>query len=434
MSKRIKILIPIFSLLIFLTACNNHSQQTYVPTTMPPTEITAEAIFVDDPTELPSLVVDNEEEIETEPIVEIEAVEIKIQFVGDILLHPRYTGSVETARTGPDSFNFHPFLEHIKPYIDGDLSIANMETPVDVMGGNQDLSTFPFFNVPFEILPALIDTGFNHLISANNHSFDRHFSGLVATVENFERAGISHTGMNVDINDFNQHTIIDVGGIQVGIIAYTDSVNGLESFVSDSERQFAVRRFRSYTLDDVPQIAQDIQQIREDGAEFVIISLHWGAEYVNYPTEMQRLIAREISEAGADVIMGNHAHVVQPVQWHYREDGSRAFIMYSLGNFLADQTRLNTPIPPTQYGKIVNLQVVREADGEIRIDTADILPTLTMRDFAGNTLRFVDDVTILPLFNGEVPEFVTDQSLRDWGQRAYDHVVNIVGSEFVTER
>ena len=392
-----------------------------------PTDVTANAVDED---EIPELTT-TDEPVATEPDDVIDATEIRIQFVGDILLHPRYTGSVEVARTSANSFNFHPFLEHIAEFIDGDLAIANMETPVDVMGNNQDLSTFPFFNVPFEILPALVDTGFNHLISANNHSFDRGFSGLAATVANFERAGISHTGMNVSFYDFNTHTIIDVGGIKVGIIAYTDSVNGLESFVTDAEREFAVRRFRSYTLDDIPRIEQDINKIRNLGAEFVIISLHWGAEYVDYPTEMQRLIARQISEAGADVIMGNHAHVVQPVEWHYREDGTRSFIMYSLGNFLADQTRLVTPIPRTQYGKIVNLNIIRNIDGHAIIYHADILPTLTMRDFNGNTLRFTDDIAVLPIFNGELPEFITDPSVRNWGMLAYEHVRNIVGSEFI---
>lgn len=423
--KNFKKLLIVFIFLPLLQGCNasqealSDTESDMIVQTPTPQEPTEEIASDPEPTE------------ESEPEPEPEPVEARIQFVGDILLHPRYTGSVEVARTGPDSFNFHPFLEHIAPYIDGDLSIANMETPVDVLGGNQDLSTFPFFNVPFEILPALTDSGFNHLISANNHSFDRGFSGLVATVENFERVGISHTGMNIDMADFNTHTIIDVNDIQVGIIAYTDSVNGLETFVSDTEREFAVRRFRSYTLDDIPRIEQDILDIREAGAEFVIVSLHWGAEYVDQPTDMQRLIAREISEVGADVIMGNHAHVVQPVEWHYREDGTRSFIMYSLGNFLADQTRLNTPIPRTQYGKLVSLQIIRDVDGEVRIDTADVLPTLAMRDFSGSTLRFVDDITVLPIFNGELPEFVTDQSVRDWGVRAYEHVVNIVGSEFI---
>ena len=387
------------------------------------------------------------DEVETES--ESESAEIRIQFVGDILLHPTYPGSVEIARTGDNTFDFHPFLRYISPYIDGDLSIANMETPVDVIGGNQDLSTFPFFNVPFEILEALQYAGFNHLISANNHSFDRGFNGLLATVQNFERAEINHTGMYTTEEAFNTPTILDVNGIQVGIIAYTDSVNGLEDFVPDPMLPFAVRRFRSHSLDDIPFMTEDISNLRVAGAELVIVALHWGAEYVDEPTEMQRQIARELSEAGADVIMGKHSHTVQPVEWHEREDGSRALIIYSLGNFLADQTRLtdatvsaqiytgtaNIAGMPfagrTQFGMVVSLQVIREQDGEISLGEADVLPTLTMRDFSGNTLGTVNGITVIPLFNGEAPEFVGDEELRNWGRVAYEHVVNIVDEDFI---
>ena len=380
-----------------------------------------------------------DEVVEPEP----EMVNALIQLVGDILLHPRYTGSVETARTGPDTFNFHPFLEHIAPYIVGDLAIANMETPVDVMGGNQDLSTFPFFNVPFEILPALVDTGFNHLVTANNHSFDRGFGGLVATVDNIAKAGLTQTGMYVDRAAFDELTIKDVNGIKVGIIAYTDSVNGLESFVTDDQREFAVRRFRSHVLDDVERMAVNISRLRDAGAEFVILSVHWGAEYVDEPTQMQRLVARALVDAGADVIMGNHAHVVQPVEWHEREDGSRGFIIYSLGNFLADQTRLTAPSIDaqinsghgrTQYGKIVNINIERDNSGTVSIVDANIIPTLTMRDYGGNTLRFVDDVTVLPIFDAELPDFVSYEPTRNWGRVAYEHVTRIVGREFILGR
>jgi len=145
---------------------------------------------------------------------------------------------------------------------------------------------------------------------------------------------------------------------------------------------------------------------------------------------MQRQIARELAELGADVIMGNHAHVIQPVEWHYREDGSRSFIMYSLGNFLADQTRLNPPIARTQFGKLVSLQVTRAPDGEITLE-AEVLPTLCMRDRTGSTLGIRDGISVMPLIGGELPEFVTDADLRAWGRRAYEHVVRIVGEEFI---
>ena len=366
---------------------------------------------------------------ELEPEPEPDPIEIRIQLTGDVLLH---RGPIEAARTGPNTFDFRPFLRDIKPFLDGDLVITNMETPVDVLGENRDITTFPRFNAPFEILEALKYAGFNHLISANNHSFDRGFDGLLATVENFERAGIAQTGMYVDEESFHIPTILDVSGIQVGIIAYTDSVNGLETLVPAAMRPYAVRRFRSHTTEDVPNMAEDIAWLREAGAELVIVSLHWGAEYVDRPTEMQRQIAKGLSDAGADVIMGNHAHVVQPVEWHVREDGSRSLIVYSLGNFLADQTRLSPPIARTQYGMVVSVQVRKEPCGEIRLVSCEVLPTLCMRDSSGRTLGIVNGISVMPLIGGELPEFVTDANLRDWGRRAYEHVVRIVGEEFVT--
>ena len=385
----------------------------------------AQELIAERPT--PSRVSPTPREVKPTPEPEPEPTEIRIQFAGDILLH---RGPINAANVGPNTYDFRPFLRDIQPFVDGDLSIVNMETPVDVLGGNRDITTFPLFNAPFEILEALDYAGFNHLIAANNHSFDRGFDGLVATVQNFERAGLAFTGMYVDQEAFHVPTILDVNGIYVGIIAYTDSVNGLESLVPTAMRPYAVRRFRSHVMDDVPRMAEDIANLRTAGAELVIVSLHWGAEYVDAPTQMQRQIARALVERGADVIMGNHAHVVQPVEWHDREDGSRGFIMYSLGNFLADQTRLNPPIARTQFGKLVSLQVTRAPDGQITLE-AEVLPTLCMRDTSGRTLGIRDGISVMPLIGGELPDTVTDEALRAWGRRAYEHVVRIVGEEFI---
>jgi len=382
-----------------------------------------------------------------------EETEVRIQFAGDIFLHQR---PLDVARQEGNSFDFNPFLTHIRPFINGDLAIANLESPVDARGNNDQISSFPNFNAPFEILEAIDYAGFDHLITANNHSFDFGFEGLVNTVNNIERVGLTHTGMNVDRDDLNTPTILDVNGIQVGILSYTDSVNGLEHLVPEASRAYAVRRFRSDSLDDIPRITQDMADLREAGVELVIVALHWGDEYVDAPTDMQRQIARALGDAGADVIMGKHSHTVQPIEWHYREDGTRALIMYSLGNFLADQTGLTDsvlgahdsgiaeqidpqasnlsgiPFPGrTQFGMLVSLQVTRDAEGTISLETVEVLPTLCMRDYDGNTLGTINGVSVMPLVDGELPEFVTCEALRNWGRVAYQHVVRIVGEEFV---
>jgi poly-gamma-glutamate synthesis protein (capsule biosynthesis protein) len=179
-------------------------------------------------------------------------------------------------------------------------------------------------------------------------------------------------------------------------------------------------------MDSVPYMAEDIARIREAGAELVIISLHWGPEYTNSPTNMQTQIARGLVDAGADIIMGHHSHTPQPLEWHYREDGSRGLIIYSLGNFLADQIRMN--VPATQYGMLVTAYVTKcNADG-ISLTGAMVLPTVFVRD-SGRTLG--SPYSILPLINGEVPDAVESENLRAWGRRAYAHVLQIVGEEFV---
>jgi len=191
-------------ILLFLPGCT---------TSTPANELVPHIVPVPPPT--PNLVLPASTP-EPTPEPEPEPIEIRIQFAGDILLH---RGPIDAANIGPSTYDFRPFLRDIKPFIDGDLSIVNMETPVDVLGENRDITTFPLFNAPFEILEALQYAGFNHLIAANNHSFDRGFDGLVATVQNFEHVGLDFTGMYVDADAFHVPTILDVNGIRVGIIA-----------------------------------------------------------------------------------------------------------------------------------------------------------------------------------------------------------------------
>ena len=444
--KRLKQLLFIFIVLLLLQGCTAHPRADTTDSDSDIVEAVTLPYELDEENELDLESEQTEETapvLELEPEVEVEGTRARVQFVGDIFLHQ---GPMDVARTGERTYDFRPFFRHIQPFINGDLAIANMEVPVDAHGGNEQLASFPLFNAPFEILDGLQYAGFNHLISANNHSFDKGFEGLINTVNNFERAGIAHTGMSRNWDDFNTPTLIDLNGIKVGIIAYTDSVNGEEWRVPEASLAYAVRRFRSDSLDDVPRITEDMADLREAGAEFVIVALHWGAEYGDEPAYMQRIIARAIVDAGADVIMGKHSHTVHPVEWHYREDGTRGFIMYSLGNFMADQTRLTAASVSaqvstgtdnlmgmhfagrTQFGMLVSLEITRDDNGEIRIDTADILPTLCMRDFNGNTLGTIDGVSIMPLVGGELPDFVTDAEVRNWGRIAYEHVVNIAGS------
>ncbi|MDR1669389.1 MAG: CapA family protein [Oscillospiraceae bacterium] len=361
-----------------------------------------------------------------EPSEAPEPIRATIQFAGDIILH---TSPIRGAETGRDTYDFKPFFEAVAPYINGDLALCNMESPVDVFGNNQNISTYPRFNAPYEILEALKHAGFNHLLNGNNHVFDKGMSGLEATLRNFDKAGFASDGARADGESFQKPTVLDVNGIQVGLLSYTESVNGLDSLATEEQSAYAVRRFSTEHTEDIPRMSEDIATLRSAGAELVVVSLHWGAEYHDAPTEIQREIAESLCDAGADVILGGHSHCVQPIEW-YNRDGARCLIMYSLGNFFADQTALENPIGKTQYGALVTLSVSKSPDGDITLDGCTALPTLCCRDKSG-TLGVTH--SILPLSGGSesVPAFVTDEGNRAWGRRAFEHVLKIIGGGFV---
>ncbi|MDR3207282.1 MAG: CapA family protein [Oscillospiraceae bacterium] len=300
---------------------------------------------------------------------------VKIQMAGDIMLH---IGPQRAAKTA-EGYDFTPYFSLIAPYLDGDLTVCNMEAPVDAYGENQKTSSYPQFNVPYEILPALKGAGFNFLLTANNHAYDMRWAGLLATRRNIERAGLDFTGTFETQEQYDAPKIVAVNGLKVGILSYSDADNGLSVLIPTEELPHAMRRFTSGSLDSLPDMAADIANLRAAGAQFVIAALHWGAEYRNAPTDTQRDIARALCDSGADVVMGGHSHCVQPIEWYTGPDGRESLILYSLGNFFADQIALDPPQPKTQYGMLISVSVRLDKAGALVWEGADYMPTLSYR-------------------------------------------------------
>jgi poly-gamma-glutamate synthesis protein (capsule biosynthesis protein) len=322
---------------------------------------------------------------------------------GDILLHTR---PVAAART-EEGYDFRPYFEEIAPYLEEGFAVCNMESPVDAFGGNAKLSSYPMFNVPYEILPALRDAGFDALVTANNHSYDKGLGGLIATRRNIDAAGLLHTGVNETQEQYDEYLIADVNGIQVGILAYSELDNGNSWNIPAENLPFAMRRF-TLSEDSVPAMAQDMQNCRDAGAELIILSLHWGAEYQDRPNDAQVNLARLLAEQGADVVMGNHSHCVQPMEWVDTPRGERV-IFYSLGNFFADQTALDPPRPKTQYGLLATVRAVKDGD----------TLTLSAETLATHSRRYPDENS--PNGNGYRLEPAEPDS------PAFAHVAKILG-------
>ncbi|GHV16399.1 capsule biosynthesis protein [Clostridia bacterium] len=328
----------------------------------------------------------------------------RIQMAGDILLH----GYLLNAAKVGDSYDFVPYWADIKPYIDGDLSICNMEGPVDAFGGNEKISTYPRFNAPIEILDALKYAGFDALVTANNHAYDRAFDGLVKSRENLENAGFLVTGTNGTQEQYDEYLIVDLNGVKVGLIAYSELDNGLGGIIPEEKRKFAMRKFNIGTA-DVEKMAADMAECRKQGADMIILSLHWGVEYANKPGDAAVAMARALAENGADVVMGNHSHCVQPIEWTETTRGKR-LIIYSLGNFFVDQNALEPPIPRTQFGMLVTVSAEINK-GELSL-AAEYLPTFMRKYSEGGVRKY----SLMPAVEGD-----------DVTGAAYEHVTKIVG-------
>ncbi|KUO60467.1 MAG: capsule biosynthesis protein CapA [Gracilibacter sp. BRH_c7a] len=259
-----------------------------------------------------------------------ESINIKLTFLGDIMCHPT---QYEAAKT-PDGYDFSPSFEDIKEYTSkADLTLANLETAL--AGKEKIYSGYPSFNTPEQLAYAIKDTlGVDVVSTANNHSLDRHYSGLCNTIDFLDNSGLKHTGTFKTEEESKEILITDVKGLKIAFLSYTYGTNGVKL---PQDKPFAV----NYINRD--KILLDAQKARELGSHLIVASLHWGEEYSHTPSEQQVSLANWIFEnTEVDIISGNHVHAVQPIEFinvskdnisHDRE----GLVVYAQGNFFSNQ-------------------------------------------------------------------------------------------------
>lgn len=217
----------------------------------------------------------------------------------------------------------------------------------------------PRINAPESFLSALLDCGFDVLTTANNHIYDYSADGLAQTLSKLDEYGFAHTGAYTKIAD-RVPLIMNAGGIQVAICAYTDIINRRP----DSDNAFMVSRY------DEDLIAADIAMAREAGADYVIVSMHWGEEHTHTPNRAQRKMAAFIAENGADIIFGSHSHCTQPFEAIETDRGSIP-VIYSLGNFVSSMGKTMH-----KDGVLVNLVLKKDlVRGETSLASLTYTPT-----------------------------------------------------------
>jgi Bacterial capsule synthesis protein PGA_cap len=281
---------------------------------------------------------------------------------GDILIHSSvWERAREYGAASGETFDFRPMFRKVKGLLSGaDLAICHLETPLS--RDNAGLSSYPIFNVPHQIADAIAWAGYDECSTASNHSLDQGEHGVAATLDALDAAGIPHAGTARTKFEAQRTRILRVNRVRVAHLSYAYGFNG---FQPPEDRPWVVNQI------DPGRIVADARRARNRGAEFVVVSLHWGSQYVTAPTAYQVDVATRVMKSPAvDLILGHHAHVVQPIG----RFGKR-YVVYGLGNFLSNMTAsCSGCTAAVQDGMIVHI-AVRERGKRFVVDRIGYTPT-----------------------------------------------------------
>lgn len=275
----------------------------------------------------------------------------EIVFAGDAMQHDR---QLDAARKSDGSYDFSGYYSDLETYISSaDFAVVNLETPL----GGKPYSGYPMFCAPDSYVDELKKAGFDFLLTANNHTLDRRDQGLLRTIETLDEKKLMHTGTfrNKAERDSLSPAIVDVNGFKVAILNYTYGTNGVK-----------IQRDVVVNYIDKPQIRRDIRRARALGAEIVAVCMHWGVEYVLTPNSEQKELARYLEQEGADLIIGGHPHVIQPMEMRKSTQSKKnVLVVYSLGNFISAMRK-----DDTRGGAMVRVRLKRDSLGDAIVESA----------------------------------------------------------------
>lgn len=257
---------------------------------------------------------------------------------GDTMSHMPVTNDAWDPVT--KTYDYTPIMSGAQPYIQAaDYAVVNLET---VLGGGPKYSGYPQFNAPDALAYGLKEVGFDLALTANNHSLDQGHKGLLRTLDVLDEAGLAHVGTNRE-GVKAEPVVADVGGISVAFLGYTYGTNGIPLPKADSGcvNLFNTDYLTNLKAPDTDRLVTDLAAAKATGADLVAVMIHWGVEYQIKENAYQEKIADLLIANGADLVLGGHAHVPQPIEMRTvttADDETRqGFVCYSLGNFFSSQ-------------------------------------------------------------------------------------------------
>ena len=309
-----------------------------------------------------------------EPIINLTPT-INMALTGDIMCHN--TIYLDAYDKSNNSYDFSYIFENIKYYIQtADIAVGNLETTF--AGSNKQYSSYPTFNTPEALAYNLKKLGFDVVSTAHNHCYDSGYSGLESTINYLDEADLAHTGTFKSENDQNKILIQNVKGIKIAFLSYTYGTNGIKI---PNDKTYSVN------LINKDLILKHLTLAKSEEPDLICVCMHWGTEYQTTPNQEQKDLADFLFQNGADIIIGNHPHILQPMESKTltREDGSekQVFVIYSLGNFMADQNKSNT-----RNSAILNLNITKIEDKKIKINSITSTPIYTYKDTSKTSKKF----------------------------------------------
>lgn len=323
---------------------------------------------------------------------------LRLLFTGDVMQHD---ANIDAARVpGTDSFTYEPTFRYIRPAIEwADVAVANLE----LTHAGAPYAGYPRFCAPDELSYELKNSGFDFIITANNHSCDRGLNGIYRTLEVLDEIGLPHTGTFFDDTHRKAEYpyIMEKNGFKLAFLNCTYGTNGIPTPAP-----------AIVNLIDEKEIAQDIAKAKSHNPDLIIFTVHWGPEYARLPAAEQKRVGEWALQQGADFVIGMHPHVIQPM-----EKRGNKLIAWSLGNFVSNQRKRYTD------GGAVLLVEVSKQDSIVQIDRAGYMLEWVYPKWEGDkktfyilpaTTRYNRDTTLVsvdPAAMAKMETFIADSRI-----------------------
>lgn len=288
-----------------------------------------------------------------------------ILFAGDAMQHQ---AQLDNARRSGGGFDYSQCFWLISPQVrKADYAVCNLEVP---LGGGPDYRGYPRFSAPDAYAEALRDAGFSLMLLANNHILDSGDEAALRTASRLPQLGMECIGVYPDSAACRRDMplVKDIGGFRVAFLNFTYGTNGVKA-----------EGATDVPLTDRDRMASGIVAAKEAGADITCVCIHWGLEYVMLPSREQKLLARFLADSGADLVIGSHPHVAQPLEYVDTADGRRVPVVYSLGNLIS-----NMRSAETRGGLMAEVELLGDEAGKASVGSVTLSVHYTQRPFEGS--------------------------------------------------